>query len=281
VERSDPEIVIDSSNRPHVMVGSRYAYWNGSQWVSIDPGASRDTAMAIDSNDNVFIVRRGGHNGGWLGLRVRYAGASSFSALPDPDNSNGLALGQNEHVYAHIVVSPLDDSLHILYRHGAPTAFSYRGSVDSGQNWFGSGISGDDNESPSAAAGGDGRIYAISGTGYVYRRSSTTISWNSWGRPLSAGRRDLPALAVDGAGNLYASSFGGRYNVRRGGAWINQSTLPSLSALPLGFAEVAGGPGGFAYVIWEEGASVNNDALAGTSDILFATIASDGHVGSP
>ena len=33
-------------------------------------------------------------------------------------------------------------------------------------------------------------------------------------------------------------------------------------------------------VIWEEGSSVNNDLLAGTSDILFATIAPDGTVGS-
>jgi hypothetical protein len=281
LERSDPEIVIDSSDRPHVMVGSSYAYWNGSQWVSINPGVSRDTAMAIDSQDNVFIVRRGGQNGGYLGLRKRSAGSSSFSALPDPDIAGGLPLGRNDHVYGHIFVNPADDSLHVLYRHAAPTDFSYRGSTNSGQNWFGGGVSGDDAESPSGAAGADGKIYAISGTGNAYQRSGTPSSWTSLGRPVSAGSRDLPALAVDGAGNLYASCFRGRFNVRSGGAWAGQGTLPNLSGLPLGFAEVAGGPGGFAYVIWEEGSSVNNDLRAGTSNILFATIAADGTVGSP
>ena len=281
VERSDPEIVIDSNDRPHVMVGSSYAYWSGSQWVSINPGVSRDTAMAIDSQNNVFIVRRGGHNGGYLGLRVRYAGSSSFSALPDPDIADGLPRGRNDHVYGHIFINPVDDELQVVYRHGAPDDLAYRGSDDSGQNWFGGGVSGDDAEAPSGAAGADGNIYVISGTGDVYRRSGTPSSWTSLGSPISAASRDLPALAVDGEGNLYASSFRGRFNVRSDGSWAGQDTLPNLSGLSLGFAEVAGGPGGFAYVIWEEGSSVNNDLPAGTSDILFATIAADGTVGLP
>jgi hypothetical protein len=280
IERSDPEIVVDSLDRPHVAVGSSYAYWNGSQWVSIDPGVDRDTALAIDSDDNVFIVRRGGHEGGWLGLRVRYAGSSSFSALPDPDIANGLPLGRNDHVYGHLFVNPVDDSLHVVYRHGAPDDFAYRGSNNSGDDWFGGAVSGDDSEAPSGAAASDGTIYVISGTGYAYRRSGTPSSWSALGRAVSAASRDLPALAVDAEGNLYAASFQGRYNVRSDGSWAGASTLPDLSGLPLGFAEVAGGPGGFAYVIWEEGNDVDNDLVAGTSDILFATIAPDGTVGS-
>lgn len=280
VERSDPEIVIDSQDRPHIMGGSSYAYWNGSGWTSINPGVTRDTAMAIDGNDNVYIVRRGGHNGGYLGLRVRYAGASSFSALPDPDIANGLPLGRNDHVYGHVFINPVDDSVHIMYRHGAPSWFAYRASTDGGQNWFGGGVSGDDHEAPSGAASLAGMIYGVGGAGTVYRRSGTPSSWTNLGRGVSSGGRDLPALSVDPDENIYVTSFQGRMNVRNGSGWVGETTLPALSGNPLGFAETAPGPGNFVYVVWEEGTSVNNDNPAGTSDILFATIDSNGVVGS-
>lgn len=280
LERSDPEIVIDSRNRPHVLVGSSYAYWNGSSWNSINPGVDRDTAMAIDSEDNVYVIRRGGHNGGYLGLRVRKDGASSFTTLPDPDTANGLPRGRNDHVYGHIWVNPVDDSLHVTYRHGAPNHHAYRASTNGGQNWFGGGVSGDDFEAPSGAASSSGKIYSVSGNGTLYERTGTPSSWKSLGRAVSSGGRDLPALSVDRSGNVYASAYGGDWNVRAGGSWAGAKTLPKLSGQRLGFAETASGPGAFAYVVWEEGSSVNNDARAGTSDILFATLHPDGTVGT-
>jgi hypothetical protein len=280
VSRSDPEVVIDSQDRPHVLVGSSYAYHDGSGWIQINPGVTRDTAMAIDSGDNVLVCRRGGHEGGYLGLRIRRAGTSSFTSLPDPDVADGLPLGRNDHVYGHVFVNPVDDSIHIVYRHGAPDNCAYRGSINSGSNWFGGGVSGDDHEAPSGTASGDGTLYVVCGGGTVYERTATPSTWTSLGRAVQAGGRDLPALSTDGSDNLYVTSFGGRYNVRTAGSWIGESTLPALSGNPLGFAESAGGPGSFAYVVWEEGTLVNNDAVAGTSDILFATVGSDGSVGS-
>ena len=68
VERSEPDIVIDSHNRPHVMGGSDYAYLDkNNQWVKVTPASEliRDTELGIDSKDNVYLLRRGGHNGGF------------------------------------------------------------------------------------------------------------------------------------------------------------------------------------------------------------------------
>lgn len=281
VERSEPEIVIDSQDRPHVMVGSSYAWWDGSGWQTMNPGVTRDTAMAIDTRDNIYIVRRGGNDGGYLGLRVRYAGATSFAWLPDPDIADGLPLGRNDHVYGHVWINPVDDSVHIAYRHGAPRLCAYRGSENGGENWFGGGITGDDTEAPSGVAHHDGTIYVATGLSKVYRRASKPSTWDSLGVGINTGGRDLPALATDESGNLYITSFDGRFNVYSGGAWGEKRVLPAPSGEALGFAEVARGPADFVYVVWEEGPNVDHDLPAGTSDILFATLDVDGNVGNP
>lgn len=281
IERSDPEVVVDSQGRPHVFMGSGYAWRTDTGWQSMTPLADRDTAMAIDGQDNVYICRRGGNDGGWLGLRVRRAGSSSFEWLPDPDIANGLPLGRNDHVYGHVFVDPTDDSVHVVYRHGAPTNFAYRGSENAGFDWFGGGVSSDDTEAPSGVVHTDGTIWVVGGAGNLHRRSGTPSSWQGVGRALTANGRDLPALSTDASGNVYASSFGGRYNVyRTDGTWAGEALLPSLSGLPLGFAETFRGPGDFVYVVYEEGNAVDDDLLAGMSDIVFATIGPDGTVGS-
>ncbi|MCX8157978.1 MAG: hypothetical protein N3J91_16320, partial [Verrucomicrobiae bacterium] len=202
--RSDPEVVVDSRRQPHVMVDGGYAWRENGAWKTLDPGVERDTAMAIDARDNIYICRRGGAQGGWLGLRLRRAGTDQFVSLPDPDVAGGLPKGQNDHVYSHVFVSPKDQSVHLVYRHGAPTRCAYRVSTDGGQNWAGGGISDDDLEAPSGLALADGSLYVISGNGTVHQRVGMPSEWRSLGRALSSGRRDLPVLAADKAGNLYA-----------------------------------------------------------------------------
>jgi hypothetical protein len=101
-------------------------------WQSIRPDVRRDTAMAIDADDNVYLIRRGGHDDGFMGLLVRRAGASTFEPLPDPDTAGGLPVGRNDHVYGAIAASPFDGALHIVYRHAAPRHFGYRVSTTGG-----------------------------------------------------------------------------------------------------------------------------------------------------
>ncbi len=273
VARSDPEVVTDSKNRPHVLVGSSYAWWNGTSWESLKIDAERDTALAIDAKDNVYVVRRGGHQDGYLGLLVRRAGTRAFEPLPDPDVAGDLPLGRNDHVYGHIAISPLDASLHIAYRHGNPKHCAYRTSSDGGRTWSGGGVCDDDREAPSVCIGHDGRIYVVSGTGEVFRRGESPDQWLALGRAVPAAGRDLPVLASDSRGRLYAACFGGRFNVQREGKWRTPTTLRQLSNQKLGFVDLASSRDGRAvYAVWEEGLNVHNDEPAGESTILFARL---------
>ena len=312
-ERSDPEVVVDSNGRPHVFCGQTYAWHDGDTWRQLTPGVGRDSAMAIDSRNNVYLVRRGGHHGGLVGLLVRKAGGEAFQPLPDPDTANGLPKGKgSNHVYGHIVVSPVDDSLHVVYRHGAPVEVCYRTSTDAGRTWAGCGISKDRAEAPSAAAGPDGSIYLITGRGLVFRRDAQApLTWKQLGQGITAKPRDLPALAVDSNGALFVGCFGGHYNIFADGRWLGQRRLPRrttagpatcIPALPttvrtaaagtaatqagavdpdgtpLGFVELAATPRGGCWVVWEQGQAVDKEERAGTSDILFARIRSYGTI---
>jgi hypothetical protein len=273
VERSDPEVVTDSKDRPHVLVGSSYAWRDGESWRTIDPHASRDTTLAIDSHDNVFVVRRGGHAGGHVGLLVRAAGADRFEPLPDPDIAGQLPLGRNNHVYAHLAIDPRDNSLHIVYRHGAPRNCAYRVSRDGGKTWAAEGISDDDREAPSVAITPTGGVLIATGTGTMYQRQAATSGWQSLGRAVQAASRDLPIAVVDAQGRIYVACFGGRLNVSVAGAFGKESRLPSPSGKPLGFVDLAASPRESAvYAAWEEGDAVNNDEPAPDSDILVARL---------
>jgi hypothetical protein len=271
--RSDPEVAVDSKGRPHVFSGTTYGYHDGRRWRAVEPGVTRDTALAIDSKDNVYLVRRGGHGAGYVGLLKRRAGAAGFAPMPDPDTANRLPKGgPSDHCYAHVFIGPKDDSVHVVYRHGAPTRVAYRVSEDGGLNWAGAGVSDDRSEAPSGAAAPDGAVYVATGNGTVFRRSAAApYGWAEMGRGIAASPRDLPALAADGEGNLYIAGFGGRYNVWSKGQWMGERRLDGLSGKKLGFAEVAGA-GDYAYAVYEEGDEVNHEQPAGVSDILFAVL---------
>ena len=274
VQRSDPEVVTDSRNWPHVLVGSSYAHLEGGRWRAIEPGIVRDTALAIDSRNRVYIVRRGGHGGGHVGLLVCEPGGSSFQPLPDPDVAGGLPLGRNDHVYGHVFGNPRDDSIHIVYHHGAPRHFAYRVSTDGGRTWASAGISDDDKEAPSGAVSGDGAVYVVSGTGEVFRRGGKPDEWTSLGRAVDAAGRDLPVIAVDAAGRVHVAGFKGRVNVHAGGKWLGQTTLPSLARKPMGFVDLAVSTDRQkVYAVWEEGEAVQNyEPAAGELDLLFAVL---------
>ncbi|MCX8038164.1 MAG: DUF5060 domain-containing protein [Candidatus Sumerlaeia bacterium] len=272
VHRSDPDVAIDSTGRPHVVVGSTYGWWNGAKWEQMVPGFERDTALAIDAQDNVYICKRDGAQKGYLGLLVRKAGAPAFDVLPDPDIAGGLPRGENNHVYGHVFTGPGKNEIHIVYRHGAPPAkCAYRTSRDGGKTWAGTGITADDFEAPSGLVAPDGTIYAVSGNGSVFQRGNAPDQWQALGRAVTATRRDLPALAADSKGALYAVGFGGRINIRTDGRWVGERRLPSQSGKPIGYVEAAGGKD-CALVVWEEGDKINKEEAAGTSQIYFARL---------
>lgn len=282
VSRSDPEIALDPQGRPHVLSGRHYAWKEGGVWRAFPIDVVRDTALAIGLDGAVYVCRRGGHQGGLIGLLKRPPGAPRFVPLPDPDIANGLPKGPgSDHVYGHVFVSPKDGSVHVVARHGAPKPIIYRMSRDGGANWTGSAVSDDRREAPSGVAAPDGRVYVITGTGLVYERAGQPpFTWIGLGRALTAASRDLPALAAGNAGRLYAVCFGGKLNVRAGGRWLGERRLPALEGKPLGFAETAAA-GANVFAVYEEGGQVSNDEPAGNSAIRFVRLLPGGGAGQP
>ncbi len=270
VHRSDPEIVMDSKGRPHVMVGAYYAYWNGEEWIVIDPDVVRDTALAIDSKDTVYICRRGGSNGGFLGVRAKGKHEKQFRSLQDPDIGGGFKAGRNDHVYGDIAVNPLDDSIHVVYRHGTPVNCAYRYSVDGGKTWRGGGISDDDREAPSIAISDDGEVFVVTGRGMVYRKTGEPCEWESLGEAVPAGRRDRPQVGCGPDGMLIVTSFGGLFTIWKG-EWLGVQKVTEQNDKPVGFMKMVCGQDAI-YAVWEKGEEVNNDEIAGTSDLMFTVL---------
>lgn len=271
--RNDPAIVIDSQNRPHVLGGTgngggQYAYWNGSSWIKIGT-FNRDTGIAIDKSDNVYIAERGDLIN-FIKVYKRVSGASGFTQLTNPSVS-----AQNDHIYTDIYTSPTDNSVHIVYRHGvSPNVCGYTYSTNGGSSWINLGITaipGSDYEAPSGVVANDGTVYSVCGNGTVFQRSGTT-GWINLGLAVSALTRHLPVMSSDLNGNIYVSSFGGKYNIRKNGAWTGEKTVTGLSTQAKGFTRIAAAAN-FAYAVWEEGNS--NPALDATTaafDIVLGKI---------
>lgn len=276
IERSEPDIVIDSKDRVHVFAGSDYAYRNGSGWEKIGPGVNlRDTELAIDGADNVYLVHRNGNNGGYMGIKKLSPGSDSWEALTDPDKSS---LGRNNHVYPDLSISPVDNSLHIVYRHGTPKNTSYRQSQDNGNTWkIQEGITDNDTEAPHVVVDYSNNVYAIDGQGNFYKKSGN--EWIVEDRVVSSPRRGMPKLAVDRSNNIYCGCWGGNYNIRINGNWIGNRFINRVTGRKVtGFVEFAG-MSDFAYIVWEEGnTGIPETGIEGDSVIIVAKLCQDGNI---
>ena len=275
IERSDPDIVIDSQDRPHIFAGSEYAYLDGSKWIKkrIKPDAYiRDTELAIDSKDNLYIVYRGGNQGGHVGMSKYRPGDDNWRTITDPDLPQK---GEGNHIYPDLAISPVDDSLHLTYRQGSPTGHAYRYSTDGGITWNFTNLSTIEEESPHIIVDYNGTVYSTTGRGHLFKK--TPEGWKMITRILPAEKRENPELAVDRQNNIYCAKWGGQYNILIGDTVLGMKILPSITGMPIGFVEMAG-VDGFAYAIWEEGKTLDSDLGAGTVDICVGKVLSNGEV---
>ncbi len=274
--RSEPDIVVDSEGRPHVFAGSQYARVNNGAWNTMTLGEKlRDTELAIDSGDTLYLVHRQGNHGGYIGLRKLAPGTAEWMPLTDPDRP---LLGRNNHVYPDLAISPVDQSLHVVYRHGNPKKTAYRQSTDGGQTWpIQEGITDHEPEAAHIVVDRDNNVYVTDGAGNVYRR--TSHGWISEGQVVEVPRRGQPELAVDRQDRVYCTCWSGRYNVRVGGRWIGSRTLtPATGKAVIGFVEPAGADD-FAYLVWEEGEAGNPDeGIAPGSVVVVGRLLPDGTV---
>ena len=260
LNRADPDIVVDRLGRPHIYAWGKYAYRTSNGWVQVPlVKAARDVEMAIDSDGTVYLTMRGGLGGGNLGLQKRLADSPKFVACTDPDL--GLTSpGISNHVYSDIAVSPVDDSLHIIQRHGPGWTTAYRRSRDGGKTYdLRNVVSRHEPEAPHIVVDNAGCVFATHGHGEFFRQEDDR--WISEGSPITCGSRDQPELAVDAKDSIYVAAFGGQFNARVDGAWRGVSHIRSVSGEPVGFVEMAACPDGM-LAVWEEGPHVENDELA-------------------
>lgn len=276
IARSEPDVVVDSADRPHVFAGSQYAHRNNGTWRTMRLGEKlRDTELAIDTGDTLYLVHRQGHDGGYIGLQKLAHGAVAWTPLTDPDLP---LLGRNNHVYADLAISPVDQSLHVVYRHGLPKKTAYRRSTDGGRTWpIQEGITDSEPEAAHIAVDRANNVYVTDGAGNFYRR--TMDGWISEGQAVEVPRRGQPELAVDRQGRVYCTCWGGRHNVRVGNRWIGSRTLtPATGEAVIGFVEPAGAED-FAYLAWEEGEAGNPDeGIAPGSVVIGGRLLPDGTV---
>ncbi len=273
VKRSDPDIVVDSIGRPIVFCGSQAARWDGSQWINSNPGAQRDTELAIDKNDNVYLCHRGGNNGGYLGLKMLPAGTNQWVSLTDPDQ---LHFGKNDHVYPDIFVDE-HQSIHLVQRHGPEVEVTYRRSDDGGNTWpIEANVSNERSEAPHIIVDHQGEVLVATGKGYVFQGQNHR--WDSLGRLVTVQGRSQPEFGLDQQNNVYLTAFGGRYNIRFAGMWMGEGKLDLASNFEtIGFVESAGAKD-FAYIIWEEGQGDADQGLLESSWIYVGKLYPDGRL---
>ncbi|MEM1135318.1 MAG: DUF5060 domain-containing protein [Bacteroidota bacterium] len=273
VKRSEPDIVVDSQGFPIVFCGTEAARWNGNEWVKSNPEVRRDTELAIDSKDNVFLSHRKGNNGGFIGLKMLPANTNEWITLTDPDKKHK---GANDHVYPDIFIDK-KDIIHLVQRHGSEVEVTYRNSEDGGKHWQeATPISNDRSEAPHITVNQAGEIFISTGKGYIFKSEANT--WDSVGRMLPTHSRMQPEFGIDQEDNLYLTAFGGYLNIKNISGWLGLQQLePATLKGSIGFLETIGAEN-FAYILWEEGQGNANEGLEENASIIIGKIYPDGRV---
>ena len=81
----------------------------------------RDTELAIDSIDNVYLVSRAGYNGGFIGFEKKLV-KKRMCSKTDSDKDNK---GENDHVCTGLFIDN-NDIIHLVQRHFPEVEVTYR-----------------------------------------------------------------------------------------------------------------------------------------------------------
>jgi hypothetical protein len=273
VKRSDPDIVVDSNGRPYIYCGKEFTWFDGTKWKKNIPGSNRDTELAIDSEDNIFLVHRGGNNGGHIGLLMKSFDQEVWKQLTDPDKDN---FGSNDHVYPDIFIDK-NDKIHLVQRHGPEVEVTYRTSIDKGINWIKESVVNQRAEGPHLIADSKGNPIITTGNGIILERS-TDSKWNTIGRKIHVFSRMQPEIGIDNNDNIYVTAFGGKYVTRLNKVWLDERVIePVTDFNTIGFVETSGAED-FSYIIWEEGNGNPDEGLDENSKIIVGILYPDGRI---
>lgn len=273
VKRSDPDVVIDSKGNPHVYCGNEYVWFDGKKWNKVNPKGSRDSELAINSKDELFLSSRGGNFNGHIGMETR-SGNSTWKLLPDPDE-HGKSV--NNHVYTDLYIDN-KNTIHLVQRHGPVKEVTYRQSTDGGLTWtIEEAVSDERDESPHIIADNSGNVLISTGRGTIFERNLAG-KWNLIGRKVSVMSRMQPELGIDKRNNVYLTAFGGKFNTRYNGNWMTERAIDKISdSETIGFVETAGTTD-FAYIVWEEGHGNADEGLEEDATIFTGILYPDGRI---
>ncbi len=274
VQRSDPDIVVDSQGRPHLFCGNAYAWYDGTQWNRERPEGTRDTELAIDSRDRLYLVSRGGNNGGYVGLERKENVNAGWKTVTSPDTKGP---GPNNHVYSDLWIDT-GDRIHHVQRHGPRVEVTYRRSSDGGKTWpIEEDVMDDRQEAPHITVNSEGNVFISTGSGYIVERD-VKGHWKQHGRRLHVHARMQPELGIDRQDNIYQTAFGGLYNILYRGTWNGENIIhPVTGKGQVGFVETAGSDG-YAFVVWEEGEGNPDEGLKEDACILVGRLWPDGRL---
>jgi len=276
--RSKPAIRVDSNGFVHVFVGQQYGYFDHKNWVKSDPNANRDTDMDISQDGTVYIVKRGGSNGGNIGLNIRKPSESKFQpSETDPDI--GTVEGKNwlskkgKHPYGNIWIDN-KNTIHIVFRQAMPEYVSYRQSTDGGKTWKGTGVFGGDQwqgETSDIGVTASGKVYVVSQNGEIYDFDETTFKFSKLGRAITTENRELPTISTGNDNLMCVSSFGGKYSIYFDGKFTAEQKFPSYLNKPLGFLKTVI-TNNQIWGVSEEGEYIDIEIMKGSSSIFLKKI---------
>jgi hypothetical protein len=179
---------------------------------------------------------------------------------------------RSDHVYGSIAVSPVDDSLHIVYRHATPKKISYRVPIDGGRSWKGGGITDFEPEAPDITVTEKGQVFVANADGHVFKKGDGPDQWTDLGQAFEGARRNLPRIKVGMNGDVHVVALGGQHNRFSNDKWDGLRILPSRKGKRLGYADIAIRFDGTIWITYEEGDAVQHEKISGESDILIVKI---------
>lgn len=274
-----PDVGIDSKGVVHVLGGAYYNTRTGTGWGQpIRPGVGRDHHLAVASNDDAWIVYRGNQ----LTARHKKAGASQFSAAV-----NIFSGGGTNHVYPDICAGS-DGTVHVVFRMMYPTNYDCAYLRHDGTKWGAlewACLKGRSKveEGPHVALDRNNVPWVAIPEGYLRINHRTGGTWNHGIVTLgSAHTRSEPTIGVDPAGNKFVGLWGGEIWVYRASTnkWSSRK-LPSTNNDPIGFVDVVADTtsnGTGAFMVYEQGKTVNKSYGAGAVDLVAVKVLPDGSV---
>ncbi len=274
--RQQPDVAIDSTGGVHVLGGSLYNRKIGTSWGSPQaPGISRDHHMAIDSNDRIWVVYRGGQ----VAVKSKLASASVWTG-----GTNIYTSGATDHIYPDITAGT-DGSVHLVFRMLHPNNYDcgylrYNGSTWSSVQWACKQGSPKMEEGPHIALDKNNIPHVAMPEGNL--RYNRRVN-GQWLTPVTvaagaAHSRSEPTIAVDSAGNRYIGAWGGKIWIYNAGtqAW-KQYQLPSVVPGGIGFVDVVKQEGVGAWMVYENSQGVNKTG-AGAADLVVVRVQPDGTI---